>query len=131
MAFIAAVISETDDPDEWKAHPEDVEDIQTAYFEMCESYGWSGMPPWAQLVIALTFTYGPIFKEAVKVRGINQAIAQRAAQAEADLVIEKKKKELLAEVRKEVKPAVSLSNLPEPVVVNKEVIPEQKEVANS
>lgn len=129
MAFVAAVISETDDPEEWKAHPEDVDDIQAAYFEMCESYGWSGLPPWAQLFIALTFTYGPILKEAVKVRGINKAVIERAAQAEAALLIEKKKKQLVVEEKKEVKPVVNQST--ELAIVNTEVVPEQKEVVNT
>ena len=91
MAFVCAVIAETDDPNEWKANKEDVADIQEAYFEMCQSYGWSGMPPWMNLAIALTFTYGPIMKEAVKVRGLNAEVIRRAVEAEANLAFEKER----------------------------------------
>ncbi|MCY2924464.1 MAG: hypothetical protein NT031_03345, partial [Planctomycetota bacterium] len=69
----------------------------TAYFEMCSAYGWTGMPPWVNLALALTFTYGPIIKEAVKVRGLNAEIIRRAVAAEANLAMERENNRLKVE----------------------------------
>lgn len=87
FAFINALIANTDDVDEWKAQPDDVKDIEECYFEMCQAYGWSGLPPWLNLAMCLLFTYGPAMKEAVKVRGINKELAEKAAKEEARRII--------------------------------------------
>jgi hypothetical protein len=92
FAFATAMIAQTDDVDEWKAAPEDVDDIQECYLEMCQAYGWSGLPPWLNLAMCLLFTYGPAMKEAVKVRGINKELAARAAREEAEKEIEKQRR---------------------------------------
>lgn len=87
FAFINALIADSDDVDEWKAEPDDVKDIEECYLEMCQSYGWSGLPPWLSLIMCLLFTYGPAAKEAYKVRGVNKELAAKAARAEADRLI--------------------------------------------
>lgn len=87
FAFINSMIADSDDVDDWKASPEDLEDIKECYFEMCQAYGWSGLPPWLSLIMCILFTYGPAAKEAYKVRGINKEIAAKAARAEADRLI--------------------------------------------
>ncbi|MEI6435237.1 MAG: hypothetical protein WCP32_10360 [Bacteroidota bacterium] len=84
MAFITSLIADTDDIEEWKAEPDDLKDIIDCYFEMCEGYGWTGLPPWLNLAMCIGFTYGPQMREAFKIRGINKAVALKAAQAEAD-----------------------------------------------
>lgn len=112
MAFVCAMIAETDDVAEWKADSEDVIDIQTAYFEMCSAYGWTGMPPWVNLALALTFTYGPIIKEAVKVRGLNAEIIRRAVAAEANLAMERENSRLKEEKASNVKKAEKIVEKP-------------------
>lgn len=99
FAFLNALIADSDDVDEWKASHDDLDDIQECYFEMCQAYGWSGLPPWVSLILCLTFTYGPAMKEAFKVRGINKELAAKAARAEADRLIEAEARRLENEKR--------------------------------
>ncbi len=87
LAFATSLIADTDDIDEWKADPDDLKDIIECYYEMCEGYGWTGLPPWLNLVLCIGFTYGPQMREAMKVRGINKELSRKAAQAEADRAI--------------------------------------------
>lgn len=84
FAFFLSIVADDEDTEDWKANPEDVEDLREAYFEMAQSYGWGGMPPWLTLVIALGLTYGPMFPEANKVRRINKALVEKAAREEAE-----------------------------------------------
>ncbi len=87
LAFATSLIADADDIDEWKADPDDLKDIIECYYEMCEGYGWTGLPPWLNLVLCIGFTYGPQMREAMKVRGINKELSRKAAQAEADRAI--------------------------------------------
>ena len=96
FAFLADLITNTDDIDDWKASPEDLKDIIDCYFEMCEGYGWTGLPPWINLVLCLGFTYAPTMREAVRTRGINKHLAAVALQAKADLIIAQQQKEVPA-----------------------------------
>jgi len=108
FAFLNALIADTDDVDEWKAPPEDLNDIEKCYYEMCQSYGWSGVPPWVALIFMIGLTYGPPMREAFKVRGINKEVAARAARAEAEKLIEQQRRiqaEKDAEAAKKVKAA--------------------------
>jgi hypothetical protein len=91
MAFLLAMVADTDDIDDWKAEPEDLKDLYECYFEMMQSYGWKGLPPWVNLVACILFTYGPVFREAFKVRGVNRALAAKAAQQEAENAILREK----------------------------------------
>lgn len=91
FAFVLSLIANTDDLNDWKAHPDDLDDIRDAYYEMFQAYGWGGFPPWVNLVIALGFTYGPMFREAFHVRGINRELAIQAAKDRAELEILKQK----------------------------------------
>jgi hypothetical protein len=91
MAFLLAMIADTDDVDEWKAEEEDLRDMKECYFEMMQTYGWGGMPPWVNLLMCILFTYGPMVREAMKVRGINKKLSEKAAQQEVDkLILEQK-----------------------------------------
>lgn len=87
FAFLGNLIAEGDNIDDWKASPEDLQDVIECYYEMCVSYGWTGLPPWMNLVLCLSFTYAPILIEAKKTRGINKEITRKASQAIADRII--------------------------------------------
>lgn len=84
MAFVCSLIADSDDIEEWKAQPDDLKDIIDCYFDMCEGYGWTGLPPWLNLVMCIGFTYGPEMREAYKIRGVNKEMAAKAARAEAE-----------------------------------------------
>ena len=87
FAFLANLIADGDDTEDWKASSEDLKDVIECYYEMCVSYGWTGLPPWMNLVLCLSFTYAPILMEAKKTRGINKEITRKATQAIADKII--------------------------------------------
>ncbi len=114
MAFVTSLIADDDDMDEWKASPEDLQDIIECYFEMCEGYGWTGLPPWLNLVLCVGFTYGPNFREAMKFRGINKELSRKAAQAEADRAIAQAEliRIKLEQERSKIKPAQEIKTDP-------------------
>lgn len=96
MAFLTALIADTDDVEEWKASPDDLKDLIECYYEMAVGYGWAGLPPWLNLVLCIGFTYGPRMREAYKARGINKELARRLVESETKRIIAEKEKEIQA-----------------------------------
>ena len=91
FAFVCSLLADEEDSDFYKANDEDKKDLIECYFEMCEGYGWTGMPPWLNLVFCVGFTYGPKMRQAYKDGLINKEITRKAAQAEAEQAIAERK----------------------------------------
>lgn len=90
FAFFAQIIADDDEPDDWKAKPDEKEIVIEAYLEMMVGYGWSGMPPWLAVFFAVSTTYGPkLVKAYQEKKRFRKQQAELAQAKRAQLLAEK------------------------------------------
>ncbi len=103
LAWGASEIAKSEDTTPFLAKPDETKEIESYWAECMKDWG-GNIPPWLMLVVTYPMVYGPLYREAFRVRAINKEMIRKYIDEETKKLIAEQK---LAETEEKLNAALA------------------------